>query len=118
MSNQKLSQILLRISIASVFMYAGVAGLIAPYNWIGYIPLVLRDMFSPQLLLFFFSIFEVLLALWVLSGWKTFFSSGIAAMVLLAIITANFNQLDILFRDFAIFFAAGALLVSSFPKKA
>ncbi len=117
MSNSRLTLILLRISISSVFLYAAVAATLEPYNWIGYIPPVLRTIFPSQLLLLGFSAYQLILALWILSGWKNFFSASLAALTLLAIIAGNITQLDILFRDFAIFFAAGALAVSSYPAK-
>ena len=113
----RLVLILLRISIASVFLYAAIASFLQPYNWIGYIPPVLKGIFPEQLLLFGFSTYELALALWVLSGWKTFFAASLAALTLLVIIAANYTQMDILFRDFAIFFAAGALIAASYTEK-
>src|SRR5205823_3719397 len=97
--------ILLRLSIASVFLYAAVASFLDPLGWIDYLPQFLRTVFPAQELLTGFSIFQALLAIWILSGWKTFFSASLAALTLLGIIGANFKQLDTLFRDFAIFFA-------------
>lgn len=113
MSKQTTTHILLRISIASVFMYAAIAATLQPFNWIGYIPPFLRSLFPVNLLLGGFSLYQLLLSIWILSGWKTRFAACLAAVTLLAIIGANVSQLDILFRDFAIFFAAVALAVAS-----
>ncbi len=114
MTREKAVIWLLRISIASVFLYATVAATLQPFNWIGYIPQIARDMFPAQTLLLGFSLYQLLLSLWILSGWKSFFSASLAACTLLGIITANIAQVDILFRDFAIFFAAVALAVGSY----
>jgi len=117
MNNRRLVVILLRISIASVFLYAAIAATLEPNNWLGYLPPVLRSIFPTQILLLGFSLYQVVLSFWILSGWKNFFAASLAALTLLAIIAANIAQIDILFRDFAIFFAAGALAVASYPEK-
>lgn len=115
--NPKLVSILLRISIASVFLYAAIASFLEPLAWIDYLPQFLRNLFPGQLLLTGFSLFQIALSVWILSGWKTFISASLAALTLLGIIAANSSQLDTLFRDFAIFFAALALAVSAYKRK-
>lgn len=116
MSNPRIVLLLLRISIASVFLYAAVAATLQPYNWIGYIPQIVRNIFPAQLLLVGFSIYQLVLSIWLLVGWKVIFAAAVAAITLLGIIAANFAQVDILFRDFAIFFAAIALVAGSYPQ--
>jgi uncharacterized membrane protein YphA (DoxX/SURF4 family) len=116
MSHPKLVLLLLRMSIASVFLYAAVAATLQPYNWIGYIPQQAKALLPTQTLLGGFSLFQLVLCLWLLSGWKTLYAASLAALTLLGIIAANFSQVDILFRDFAIFFAAVALAVGSKKK--
>jgi len=113
MDKRKLLTLSLRLSIASVFLYAAAAATLQPDNWIGYIPQVIRNIFPANILLMGFSFYQVALALWILTGWKAVFSASLAALTLLAIIVANISQTDILFRDFAIFFAALALLFNS-----
>jgi len=113
MNNQKLVIFFLRLSIASVFLYASIAATLQPANWIGYLPQFARNLAPASLLLLGFSFYQVALGLWLLSGWKTLYSALLAAITLLAIIFVNLNQVDILFRDFAIFFAAIALALSA-----
>lgn len=118
MENPKIVHLLLRFSIASVFLYAAVAATLEPFNWIGFIPQVFTTIAPASLLLVGFSLYQLILAVWILSGWKAFYASLLAAVTLVGIITANWGDIDILFRDFAIFFAAFALAVGSFsPKK-
>lgn len=114
MSYPKVVLLLLRISIASVFVYAAIAATLQPYNWIGYIPQIAKNMFPAQKLLLGFSLFQLALSIWILTGRKTFYAASLAAITLIGIIAANFSQLDILFRDFAIFFAALALAIGSY----
>ncbi len=116
MGNQKFVFLLLRLSIASVFLYAAVAATLEPLNWIGYIPQAIRHIFPAQMLLLGFSLYQLMLSIWLLTGWKSLISASVAALTLLGIIVANFTQVDILFRDFAIFFAALALAVGSYKQ--
>ncbi len=117
MHNPRLVIIFLRIGIAAVFLYSAIASFMQPYSWIGYIPAVFKGIFPEQMLVMGFSLFTLALGIWILSGWKTFFAASMAALTLLVIIAANYTQMDILFRDFAIFMASGALVVSSYPDK-
>ena len=114
--NQRAVNLLLRISIASVFLYAAVAATLQPQNWIWYIPQFARNIFPGQLLLVGFSLYQLCLSIWILSGWKTFYAASLASLTFLGIIGANVNVLDVLFRDFAIFFASLALAVGSYKK--
>lgn len=116
MQNIRLANILLRISIASVFMYASVAAFLQPEVWIYYFPQFLRDAFYHPLLLNGFAAYQIILSIWILSGWKAFYSSALASLTFLAIIAANSTYLDVLFRDFAIFFASLALFAGSSKK--
>lgn len=113
MDKKNLVNVLLRISIASVFLYAVVSATLNPDNWIGYLPQFLRNIFPAKYLLLSFSFYELILSLWILSGKKTFYAAIISAVTLLGIIVTNIGALDITFRDFAIFFAALALAVDS-----
>jgi uncharacterized membrane protein YphA (DoxX/SURF4 family) len=117
MNNAKWVIILLRVSIASVFLYAAVASLVTPENWIGYFPNFLRDLFPTTLLLIGFSIYEILLCVWLLIPWKTFYAAGLASATLAGIIITNIGLFDIVFRDLAILGAALALAVAYFPKR-
>ncbi|MDO8516257.1 MAG: DoxX family membrane protein [bacterium] len=109
-----LVSLLLRIGLASVFLYAGIAAFIEPDSWIGYLPMFLRKMFPAELLLMGFSTVEILLSLWLLSGKKILYAAAFSSCMLLGIIVANFGAMDIIFRDFAILFSALALVVLSY----
>jgi|SRR6185369_979041 len=116
MNNPKTVIILLRLSIASVFLYAAVAATLHPIDWIGYMPPV-GKIVPLKTLLLGFSLYEFALSVWILSGWKGLYSGLLAAVTLVGIIVVNWGDIDILFRDFAIFFAALALAASSLKNK-
>jgi hypothetical protein len=116
MQNPKIVHLLLRVSLASVFLYAAVASTLQPEAWIWYMPAFLRDIFPASLLLGGFSLYQVVLSLWLLSGWRTFVPALLSALTMLAIIIFNYQVMDVVFRDFAIFFTSIALAAGSYKK--
>ncbi len=109
-----MSQLLLRIGIAISFLYPPFDGLTNPNNWIGYFPAFITAFpIAPLTLLHGFEIIEVILAAWILSGWRIRLPSLIAALMLIAIVVFNLNQFSILFRDVTI--ALAALALAAFP---
>ena len=116
MNQKNVGFFLLRLAIASVFAYAAIASFITPDNWIGYFPIFLRHLVPQNILLTFFSVYELVLAGWLLSGKFIFFASILAALTLSGIIVFNIDQLDIVFRDFTIILAAASLAVFTYKK--
>jgi hypothetical protein len=112
MKNETAVSLLLRVGIAFSFLYAAVQSFRDPASWIGFFPVWLQDTAAPFLeaetLLLIFSAVEIIVALWVLSGWRGFWSGLLAAGMLGGIVGTNLGALDILFRDVPIIFAAVA----------
>jgi len=109
MEREKLISLLLRLGLAFSFIYAAVAAFVNPSAWIGFLPEFLRGGGT----LTAFSVGEIVLGIWLLSGWKTFHSAVLSAIAIAGIILFNFGALDIVFRDVAIFLMAIALAVLS-----
>jgi uncharacterized membrane protein YphA (DoxX/SURF4 family) len=117
MPRQSIGTWLLRIGIAGVFLYAGVASFLYPDFWIGYIPTFVHPIISEKILLTVFSIYQVVLGVWIISSFKTFFAASLACLTLVGIILANRTDIDILFRDIAIIFASASLAVYYWNKR-
>lgn len=115
MTTEKVSTWLLRFGIAGVFLYAGIFSLLYPQNWIGYLPTFIHGFIPDTQLLMVFSVYELGLAAWILSSKLTFWAASLACLTLVGIIIANSSDIDILFRDIAIIFAAAALAAKTFP---
>ena len=64
---EKFASFILRVGLAIVFLYAAVSSLLRPEDWIGYLPQFMREVASPHFLLGIFSVYEILLALWLSS---------------------------------------------------
>ncbi len=108
------STLLLRIALAFAFLYVAYGFWTNPSDWLGYIPAFVRDVgLSQEGLLMLIAGFHLVIGLWILSGWKIFIPSLIAALFLGSVVYFNQNQLDILFRDISLALAALALAFSS-----
>lgn len=106
--------LLLRIALAFSFLYPAYGFWKHPADWIGYVPMFVKNIGIPEsTLLMLLAAFHLILALWLLSGWRIFAPSIVAALFLFGIVYFNFNQLDILFRDISLALAALALAFQS-----
>lgn len=111
--NKSLPLWLLRIGLATMFLYAAISSFLQPNEWLGYLPGFVSAMFDPELVLKLFSVVEVALATWLLSGVYTRYAALLAAVMLLGITVSNFSLLVISFRDIGLAFAALALAALS-----
>ena len=100
-----MASLLLRIGLALGFLYPAIAGFIEPQNWIGFLPPFL----ATNEILFTFGAFEILLALWLLSGFRVGLAALISGALVLGVVVTNLGALDIVFRDIPLIFAAAAL---------
>ena len=72
----KTSNFLLRIALAFAFLYPAYGFWTNPNDWLGYIPLFVRTIgFSQDVLLMLIAGLHLVLALWILSGWRIFIPS-------------------------------------------
>jgi hypothetical protein len=112
------AQWLLRVGVAFAFLYPPLDALASPDSWIGYFPQFLLASGIPStVLLHGFGVIEVIVAVWILSGWHIEWPAAIAAAMLAAIVAFNAAQFEILFRDLAIALAAAALAADAHIKR-
>jgi uncharacterized membrane protein YphA (DoxX/SURF4 family) len=101
--------LILRIALASVFLYAAVSSFASPNDWIGYMPRFMRGIVPDTVLLGGFSVAEIVLSLWLLSGHYVKYAALLAAAMLAGIVVLNPALLAITFRDIGLLIAALAL---------
>ena len=99
----------LKIGLAFVFLWVAGAMYINPSAFFHYLPAFLTQIVSPELFLRLFGVYEVFLALWILSGKLTFFAGVVAACTLIGITIFNLDAFPILFRNIGLICAAFAL---------
>ena len=104
---------LLRIGLAVMFLYAAIGSFVAPNEWIGFLPPFVTSLFDAELLLKVFSVVEIALVAWLLSGVYTRYAALLAAAMLIGIAISNFSLFAISFRDIGLAFAALALAALS-----
>ncbi|MFB6246199.1 MAG: hypothetical protein ABEI74_01240 [Candidatus Pacearchaeota archaeon] len=101
----------LRLGLAFAFLYAGIDSLINPQNWIGFIPQFVANIIDPKIFLDVFSVFEIVLGVWLLSAWRSFEAAIVSALVLAGMTLTNLSLFNIIFRDISLVFAAIGLAV-------
>lgn len=107
-----LTPLFLRLGLATMFLYAAISSFINPNEWVGYLPTFVKDMLPATVVLGVFSIIELVLAAWLLSGAYVRFAALASVVMLLGIVVSNFSLLPISFRDIGLIFAALALAVA------
>lgn len=109
-SKYNLTPLLLRAGLATVFIYASISSLKNPQDWVGYLPQAAKDLVSADVLLKIFSVYELALAAWLLSGKYAKYAGALSALTLSGIVLSNFSLFAITFRDIALIFASLALV--------
>tara|TARA_B100001971_G_C17759881_1_gene319632 strand:+ start:139 stop:495 length:357 start_codon:yes stop_codon:yes gene_type:complete len=102
-------RLLLRGGLAFSFLYVAINSFLEPQNWIGFFPVWMLNLAGDSMLLGAFSIFEIILALWLLSGKKGMYAALVSAGLLLGIVVMNLGALSLIFRDISLATAALAL---------
>ncbi len=108
----------LRIGVAFAFLYPPYAALVDPTSWLGYFPhfvlATTQSMNIPDLVVLHgFGILEVVIALWILSGWRIYIPATLAVVILAAIVILDLSDFEVLFRDVSIALAAASLALGS-----
>ena len=100
---------LLRAGLAIVFLYAGIASLQHPLEWVGFLPAFLTAHIAATTLIKVFAVYELVLALWLISGKLIRYSALLCAVTLAGIVITNPSQLITTFRDIGLACMALAL---------
>jgi uncharacterized membrane protein YphA (DoxX/SURF4 family) len=90
---------LLRGGLVFVFLYAGISSLQHPLEWVGFLPTFLTKIVTATTLIKIFAIYELALALWIISGKFLRYSALLCAVTLAGIVITNPSQLITTFRD-------------------
>jgi len=106
-STARSAYLVLRLGAALAFLYPPLNALFDPGSWIGYFPSFILDTASSlhigdEVLLHSFGVVEVVVGLWILSGWRIFWPCMLATLMLVAIVAFNLAQFQIVFRDLSI----------------
>lgn len=106
---------LLRFGVAFTFLFASISAFLNPTPWLSYFPDFMRAQFSDQLLLMLWGGGELVIGIWLLTGWRIFVPSVAAALLLIGIFIFDFHSIKITFRNVSILSTSIALAIISFP---
>ncbi|MBI3632186.1 MAG: DoxX family membrane protein [Candidatus Vogelbacteria bacterium] len=110
---EKIELIIARLGLAFPFIYAAVASLIRPENWISFFPPFMVNA-MPKVLIPGWALLQIIVGVWLIIGKKILIPSIIASVMLVGIFIFNFSLLDIIFRDVSILATAIVLTISSY----
>lgn len=116
MEQKSLISFFLRLAISIPFLYAAIAAFLTPESWIGFLPGWIGSIMPAEIALSAFSIYQIVLSLWLLSGKWLQYSSLLASTTLLGITIFNLGALDIVFRDVGLFIASVSLALLAYEK--
>ncbi len=101
----------LRLGLAFAFIYPAISAFIEPNNWIGFIPIFIRNLVSAEIFLMVYSIAELIIGVGILLSKNPFYYAVSGAFVLGAIVILNIGSFDLVFRDVSIIGMAVALVM-------
>lgn len=116
MEKTSLISFFLRVAISIPFLYAAIAAFLTPESWIGFLPSWIRIIMPLEIALSAFSLYQIVLSLWLLSGKWLHYSSLLASATLLGITIFNLGALDIVFRDVGLLLAAVSLTLLAYEE--
>ncbi len=108
--NPDVTSIIIRCGLAAIFTYAAIEAFRNPVAWISFVPSFSTKFISAKTALDFLSVFQLVLAAWLITGRYLKFSAVIAAGMLLSIVAFNYGSLFITFRDIGLAAAAISLI--------
>lgn len=117
MSAERKAYLVLRVGIAFAFLYPPINALFDPDSWIGYFPSFMHGFLPDLVLLHAFGVVEIIIALWILSGWKIFWPSIAATAILAGIVIFGYRDFQVLFRDVTIAMMSFSLVLLSFRSR-
>lgn len=113
----KQASLFLRFGLGWTFIYAAISQYLNPQNWIGFYPDFLLPLAQQDWFVILRSSGEALFGLLIILGVYPFYLATAAMLALFGIVIFNLGQMDIVFRDIGLFFAALALAALNSSRK-
>ncbi len=106
---------LLRFGVAFTFLYASISAFINPDPWLAYFPGFLRNTFSDSFLLSTWGTGELIIGIWLISGYHIFIPSALSAILMIGIFVFDSESLPITFRNVCILCTSLSLAIMTRP---
>ena len=108
--NPKLASLIIRVGLAAVLLYAAIDAFREPAAWISYMPSLLTKLLAAKTMLDIASVFQIVLAFWLVWGKYLFGAALLTALLLGSIIVSSISSFLITFRDVGLLAATIALM--------
>jgi len=118
MSSFKKVSLLLRIALALTFLYAAVLPYFHILDWISTFPNFITNTLSTTAILSISALFHVIIALWIVSGFRIFIPNILLILTLLISFVWSGFSIDMLMNIIPSLAAAFALSIMYFPHEA
>ena len=109
---QNVANILLRVGLAGVLLYAAIDTFHEPQAWVSFVPQFTTHLIDAKTSLHMLSVVQIVVALALLLGKYVRYAAAIAAILFAGILAFNLNALYETFRDFGLLCMALALFFS------
>ncbi len=106
---------LLRFGVAFTFLYASISAFINPAPWLSYFPDFIRAMAPDNILLATWGGGELIIGVWLLTGYRIFIPSVLATGLMLGIFVFDAGSMRIIFRNVCILCTSLSLAIISNP---
>ena len=106
---EQVPSFLIRFGLLFVFLYAAISEFIHPETFLHYIPSFISQIVPAHIFLTLFAIYEIFLAVWIISRIKAELSAVFATLTICAITLFNVASFDVVFRNISILFSSLAL---------
>lgn len=116
-TSERVGIFLLRVGVAFAFLYPPIDAFFSPASWIGFFPHFARGYAPDATLLFAWDALEIVIALWILSGWRIFIPSALATVLLALIVLFNLPLMEVVFRDVSIALMSATLAWFAYTKR-
>jgi uncharacterized membrane protein YphA (DoxX/SURF4 family) len=107
------SDVILRLGLAFVFIYAAISGFQHPEAWVGFVPHFVTNFISAKTFLDVFGVFQLILALALVTGKYIRYTAALSFLAITGLLVFNLNSLIVTFRDVGLACMALALFVGN-----
>ncbi len=111
------TEYILRGGLVFAFLYPAISSLITPSDWVGFVPMFVRDVVDGNIFLFAFAVIQIPVALGILFFRNPFYPALLGSIILVLVILFNFGSFVLIFRDVSILAMALALMSAHLGRK-
>ncbi len=111
MDKNKKIEYILRFGLAFAFIYPAISAFVEPNNWIGFIPVFIREIVPASIFLPIYSVAELIIGAGIIFSKNPLYYAVSGIFILSAVVILNVGSFDLVFRDVSVIGIAVALIM-------